>query len=344
MSVRWLFLDMNAFFASVEQQEHPELRGKPVAVVPMRADSTCCIAASYEAKAFGIKTGTNVAEARRLCPHVRFVEAKHGPYRDYHARIIEVVEGCLPISKVLSVDEMVCRLWSNERDLSAAIRLGEHVKTQIKRQVGECLHCSVGLGLNPFLAKVAAELQKPNGLSVLDHDDLPHKLYRMRLTDFPGISKGMEARLAAAGVTTTEQMYGLTREQMRAVWGGIGGDQWWRLLRGHDVALPPPVRRSVGHSHVLAARTADARRGVGGAAASAGKGGGADAAPWLLGAGPVGPRARGRPADVGGEAVPDGLRGHVDADGCAPTNVRTSVPATVPGRASFCMTCCRRGA
>ena len=251
MSVRWLFLDMNAFFASVEQQEHPELRGKPVAVVPMRADSTCCIAASYEAKAFGIKTGTNVAEARRLCPHVRFVEAKHGPYRDYHARIIEVVEGCLPISKVLSVDEMVCRLWSNERDLSAAIRLGEHVKTQIKRQVGECLHCSVGLGLNPFLAKVAAELQKPNGLSVLDHDDLPHKLYRMRLTDFPGISKGMEARLAAAGVTTTEQMYGLTREQMRAVWGGMGGDQWWRLLRGHDVALPPPVRRSVGHSHVL---------------------------------------------------------------------------------------------
>ncbi|MGI4789997.1 MAG: Y-family DNA polymerase, partial [Janthinobacterium lividum] len=74
---------MNSFFASVEQQEHPELRGKPVAVVPLLSDSTCCIAASYEAKAYGVKTGTNVGEAKRLCPNLRIVEAKHKPYREY---------------------------------------------------------------------------------------------------------------------------------------------------------------------------------------------------------------------------------------------------------------------
>ncbi len=224
MSLGWLFLDMNSFFASVEQQEHPELRGRPVAVVPMLADTTCCIAASYEAKAYGVKTGTNVAEAKRLCPNLRLVEAKHGPYREYQARIFHTVSQCLPVTEVLSVDEMVCKLWANERRLSDAIRLGELIKARIKAEVGEYMHCSVGLGPNPFLAKVAAEMQKPNGLVVLDADDLPHKLYRMALMDFPGISRGMEARLHAAGVWTTEQMYALTLPQMRAVWGGVGGE------------------------------------------------------------------------------------------------------------------------
>ncbi len=247
----WLFLDMNSFFASVEQQEHPRLRGRPVAVVPLLSDTTSCIAASYEAKAFGVKTGTNVAAARRLCPNLHIIEAKHGPYREYSRRIQAVVEDCLPVTEVWSVDEMVCKLWDNERQLWDAMRLAEQIKTRIKAEVGECMHCSVGLGMNPFLAKVAAELQKPNGLGVISEDDLPHKLFRMALTDFPGISKGMEARLHAAGVFNTEQMYALTIDQMRRVWGGIGGERWWHQIRGHDVCLPPTVRRSVGHSHVL---------------------------------------------------------------------------------------------
>ena len=170
---------MNSFFASVEQQEHPELRGRPVAVVPVLSDTTCCIAASYEAKAFGIKTGTNVGDAKRACPNLRLIEAKHGPYQNYHDEIVRVVGNYLPIDKILSVDEMVCRLWANERETADAIRLGEHIKTQIKRQVGEYLHCSIGLGLNPFLAKVAAEMQKPNGLVVLDAEDMPRKLFTL---------------------------------------------------------------------------------------------------------------------------------------------------------------------
>ena len=251
MPVRWLFLDMNAFFASVEQQIHPELRGRPVAVVPLLSDSTSCIAASYEAKAYGVKTGTNVREARRLCPNIRLVEARHAPYREFHDQIVGVVQENLPIDKILSVDEMACRLWANERELSDAMRLAEHIKGQIKTRVGEWMHCSMGLGPNSFLAKVAAEMQKPNGLSVLDEEDLPQKLYGLKLTDFPGIARSMEARFHRAGVHTTEQMYGLTAEQMRRVWGGVNGEHWWHLLRGHRVAEPPIQRRSVGHSHVL---------------------------------------------------------------------------------------------
>ncbi len=251
MSLSWLFLDMNSFFASAEQQEHPKLRGKPVAVVPLLSDTTSCIAASYEAKAFGVKTGTNVAEARRLCPNLHIIEAKHGPYREYSRRIKSVVEDCLPVTEVWSVDEMVCKLWDNERHLWDAMRLAEQIKTRIKSEVGECMHCSAGLGLNPFLAKVAAELQKPNGLGGIAEDDLPHKLFRMALTDFPGISAGMEARFHAAGVFKTEQMYALTLDGMRRIWGGVQGERWWHQIRGHDVAAPPAVRRSVGHSHVL---------------------------------------------------------------------------------------------
>src|SRR6478735_7302664 len=95
VTLRYLFVDMNAYFASVEQQDKPHLRGRPVAVVPVLADSTCCIAASYEAKAFGIKTGTPVWEARRLCPRIVFVEARHREYTVMHHRILAAIRRVL---------------------------------------------------------------------------------------------------------------------------------------------------------------------------------------------------------------------------------------------------------
>ena len=108
-AVQWLFLDLNAFFASCEQQENPALRGKPVIVVQVLTDSAVAIAASYAAKAFGIKTGTLVRDARRLCPDVIPVQANHRLYTDYHERILKAVDSCLPVEKVMSIDEMACR-------------------------------------------------------------------------------------------------------------------------------------------------------------------------------------------------------------------------------------------
>ena len=90
--LNWLFVDLNSYFASVEQQDRAELRGVPVGVVPMLADTTCCIAASYEAKAHGVKTGTIVADAKKMCPNIVLVEARHEIYVDYHHRIVEAVE------------------------------------------------------------------------------------------------------------------------------------------------------------------------------------------------------------------------------------------------------------
>ena len=134
--MNWLFVDLNSYFASVEQQVRPELRGRPVGVVPMMADTTVCIAASYEAKAFGVRTGTVVADARRMCPDIVFVEGRHELYTEYHHRIVEAVESCLPVTAVLSIDEMACRLMGRERPLLAAMELGRKVKARILERVG----------------------------------------------------------------------------------------------------------------------------------------------------------------------------------------------------------------
>jgi len=99
--VSWLFLDLNAFFASCEQQDNPALRGRPIIVTQMLADSTSAIAASYEAKAFGIKTGTRVSEAKQLCPSLTVVQARHQRYAFYHERILEAVDTCVPVEKVM---------------------------------------------------------------------------------------------------------------------------------------------------------------------------------------------------------------------------------------------------
>lgn len=123
MPLRSLVIDFNSYFASVEQQENTSLRGKPIAIVQVIAESTSCIAASYEAKKHGIKTGTLVKDARKLCPGLIVVEARHKLYIEYHHKLIKVVDSCLPVDKVLSIDEMLCTLMGSEQKKENAIQL-----------------------------------------------------------------------------------------------------------------------------------------------------------------------------------------------------------------------------
>ena len=243
---------MNSYFASCEQQDRPELRGRPVGVAPLLAETTCCIAASYEAKCSGVKTGTKVADARLLCPNIEIVAARPRLYRSLHSQIVAAVEMVVPVHEVLSVDEMTIRPWENEAALVDALRLGQQIQDAIRYNVGEWMTCSIGLAPNAFLAKVASDLQKPRGLSVLSPDDIPHKLYGLKLTDWPGVAGGMQRRFQEVGVTTTAEMYRLTLPEMRQVFGGINGERWWHQIRGHAVLLPPTRRGQVGHSNVLA--------------------------------------------------------------------------------------------
>ena len=184
-SVNWLFLDLNSYFASVEQEVRPELRNRPVAVVPSLVDTTCCIAASYEAKDRGVKTGTMVKEARELCPDIVFVEGRHELYTEYHNKIVAAVQTCIPVTAVRSIDEMVCQLIGRERSLLAAMDLGRRVKEAIRKQVGSTLRCSVGLAPNQYLAKVATDMEKPDGLVALTKDVLKDALATLKLQDLP---------------------------------------------------------------------------------------------------------------------------------------------------------------
>ena len=247
----WTFVDMNSNFPSCEQQDRLELRGKPVGVAPVLAETTSFIAASYEAKHSGIRTGTKVAEARLICPNIEVVEARPKLYREFHKQIVAAVDGIVPVHQVHSVDELSVRPWGNEATTYEALKLGQSIQDEIRFGVGDWLFCSIGLAPNAFLAKVAADLVKPRGLSVIDLADIPHKLLRLQLTDWPGIAAPMAARFAAAGVTTTEGMYGLTEDAMREVFGGINGNRWWHLIRGHAVDLPATRRGQVRHSSVL---------------------------------------------------------------------------------------------
>lgn len=251
--VNWLFVDLNSYFASVEQEVRPELRGRPVGVVPMMADTTCCIAASYEAKAFGVKTGTIVADAKRMCPDIVLVEGRHDIYVKYHHRIVEVVESCVPVTAVCSIDEMACRLIGRERPLMAALALGRKVKAAIREQVGPMLRSSVGLATNRFLAKIASDMEKPDGLVALPLDILPQALGQLTLRDLPGIGARTEKRLNAKGIETMAQLLALDCAQFGELWGSVWGDRMWHWLRGEDFGLAENEhQKSISHSHVLA--------------------------------------------------------------------------------------------
>jgi DNA polymerase-4 len=250
-SLRWLFLDLNAYFASVEQQEQPRLRGKPIIVTPVASDATCTIAASYEAKAFGIRTGTPVYEAKRRCPGLLTVPARHDVYVEYHHRIVDEIERHLHVTKAYSIDEVACELLGEERCHENALALGREVQQGILQRVGECLRSSVGLGPSVLLAKTASDMKKPMGLTAIELDALPGPLLRLGLSDLAGIGPRMEQRLLSACVPDVATLWALSPSRARAVWGSIEGERFWYALHGSD---PPGIetkRQSIGHSHVL---------------------------------------------------------------------------------------------
>jgi DNA polymerase IV len=223
-----------------------------VIVVQTLTDSAVTIAASYAAKAFGIKTGTLVKEARRLCPAVIPVQANHRLYTEYHERILKAVDTCLPVEKVCSIDEVACRLMGTERQVDVARALAFKLKRALREQVGECLTCSIGIAPNVFLGKVASDMQKPDGLVVITAADLPEVLLWLELQEIYGIGARMEQRLHRAGIFTVAQLWNATPFQLRRVWGGINGVLFHQMLHGVDIQ-PPSSRysKSIGHQHVL---------------------------------------------------------------------------------------------
>jgi len=249
--LRWLYLDLNSYFASVEQQLVPELRGRPVAVAPVATDSTSAIAASYEAKAFGIRTGTPIWRARAMCRDLVVVPARHEEYVRFHHAIIAEVERHVPVTAVCSIDEVACRLCDNENGRAQVEQLAARIKAGIAANVGVALKSSIGVAPNRLLAKMASDMEKPDGLTVLEAASLHERLCTLRPGDIPGVGRNMERRLAAVGVVDMARILSLDPREARQVWGSVWGERLHWLLRGEDLAEIPTQRRSIGHSHVL---------------------------------------------------------------------------------------------
>jgi DNA polymerase IV len=255
----FLHIDLNSFFASVEQQLHPEYRGKPLAVVPTMADTTVCIAASYEAKAFNVKTGTQVGEAKKLCPGIILVSGDHADYAKYSHDITEAVELACPVSHNPSIDEMVCQLMGREQEPPRARQIALNIKQSIYKNVGVALRCSIGMAPNRYLAKIASDMQKPDGLIGLLPSQLPRAIAHLDLRALPGVGARTEIRLNKKGITTMEQLLALDHNQMGKLFDSVWGNRMYHWLRGAQTedasgnnVSNPEVQKSLGHSHVLA--------------------------------------------------------------------------------------------
>ncbi len=249
--LRSFFVDFNSYFASVEQQLDVSLRGRPVGVLPVMAETTCCIAASYEAKAFGVKTGTGVREARALCPGIVFVHAQHEKYVAVHHEAVKAVDRILPVRQVMSIDEMECELPLRFQTREHATRLAALVKHEILSTVGDQLHTSIGVAPNTLLAKLASDMQKPNGLVIIEQHEIVQRLLPLKLQDLTGVGKRMLTRLNACGIHSMADLLAAPRDLLHTAWGGVMGSEMYDKLRGQWYAPRPTEARSLGHSHML---------------------------------------------------------------------------------------------
>lgn len=262
--LKWLYFDLNSYFATIEQQVDPSIRKKPVVVVPLLTDYTCAIAASYEAKLIGIKTGTKIYEAKKIYPELICRPAQHQLYVKYHKLIFAEINKLLYIDHVCSIDEGAGRLTGKYQQEEEAILLAQNIKQAIKDNVGDYITCSIGIAPNKYLAKIAAEMKKPDGLTVIRDSDIPNKLFSMTLRDIPGVGYKMHNRLHLANIDNVEKLYECSSGKLQAIWGSVHGKKLWYLLRGHELSEYAVQNRMMGHSRILAPelRNAKAARDV----------------------------------------------------------------------------------
>jgi DNA polymerase-4 len=247
--VERLYLDFDSFFASAEQHLNADLRGLPLGVVPLDSPHTSCIAVSREAKARGVKSGASIRDARAIIPDMIFVLARHDVYVRLHKRILMVIDSIVPVTKVRSIDEVVCHLLPNEAREGQA--LSDRIKAALAEAFSPTLTCSIGMAPTELLAKIGAEMHKPNGFALIETEDLPEHLAHIGLKDLPGISNGMSARLMKAGVHDFTSLWNLAPKQARAIWGSVEGERFWSELHGFHAERPETRKSMFGHSRVL---------------------------------------------------------------------------------------------
>jgi DNA polymerase-4 len=260
-----LYLDLNSCFATTEQQARPMLRHKPVAIANRMAGNSALIAASYEAKAKGVKVGMRRREAEQLCPDIIFVETEPSKYIYVHNKLKSILKDYSPNICMKSVDEGLIDLTSAPIDIKTRpiLEIAREIKTRIHTEIGSYMSCNIGLGANRFLAKLAAELHKPDGLDmIIVHNiligdkEIPSNIREvfshLKLTDLPGINVRMEHRLNTYRINTPLELLDAPEDVLRhQVCQSIEGTKWYERLRGIEVDEREDITKSIGRQFVL---------------------------------------------------------------------------------------------
>lgn len=232
-----IFVDMNAFFASCEQQANYWLRNRPIGVCVYTGRYGAVIATSYEAKQKGVKMGMRLDEAMRVCPDLVPVETHPGRYREFHIKIMQVLRQYSEDVIPKSIDEAIVNLNPYKRKYKDPLEIARRIKYDIKMQVGDWMRCSIGIAPNAFLAKLATEVRKPDGLLLIGRDNIDEILATLKLEDLPGISTGMGRRLRNFGIKTPLELRHAKVEDVRAACKSVLGLYWHYRLNFSEVDL-----------------------------------------------------------------------------------------------------------
>ena len=250
MSKIILCVDMDAFFASVEQQSNPALRGKPIAVTGA-GKRTVITTSSYEARAYGVKTGMTIYEAKRLCPHIIFVTGNNKKYAQICEMLAEICLRFTPDIEIYSIDEVFLDVTGSHHLLNGPENLARAIKDTVKKELG--ITCTVGIGPNVLIAKLASDLAKPDGLRWIDEDMIPSVLEILPVKKLWGIGSHTEEKLRAMGITTCGEL-GRTPLSLLAKKFGIMGERLKDMGNGRmerPLEIEAPAPKSIGHSITL---------------------------------------------------------------------------------------------
>jgi DNA polymerase IV len=236
-------VDMDAFYASVEQRDDPGLRGRPV-VVAWRGNRSVVCAASYEARRFGVHSAMPAIRAERLCPEAIFVPPDFTRYRAVSRAVREIFQRHTDLIEPLSLDEAYLDVTENKTGLPTATRVAITIRQQIRDELN--LSASAGVAQNKFLAKIASDWRKPNGLFVIQPDDVQTFLPPLPVGRIPGVGKVTETRLKQIGVLTIADLQALESTQLEAQFGRYG-IRLFELARGidHNKVVPDRPTKSI---------------------------------------------------------------------------------------------------
>ncbi len=257
-----LHIDMNSYFASVEQQANPFLRGKPIVVSGKEDSRTVIVAASIEAKKFGIKTAMNVFEAKKLCPNLYFVQPDPQKYAQVTNSFFEIFKRYSSEVELFSIDEAFLDLTKYVKNFNQAHIVAKKIKEQIKNEIGERITCSVGISFNRILAKLAANMKKPDGLVVIEEKDKLKVLDSIKPNDLCGLGPRLAKRLNNLGLDTLRKIRQANKQIMLDEFGPYWAPRLQKMAAGElDETITPYYKeeqlKSAGASYTLPQNTYD---------------------------------------------------------------------------------------